>query len=370
MCLVMRTGTGGTSLAAPACYILPLSMRRALLLLLVLCPAVAGAQIPVLQAAPASLAFVLDGRQPAAPQQVRVRNLGSGTLRWTARASAAWILVSPPSGSGPAVLNVTVDAARLAPGRHEGRITVDAPDADDSPAEIAVTVEVAAAQAIAPLRSTPPEPALAQEPVTGGSIKTGAAAASAPDALRVDRRTLPPATRNLPYNQAIPIAGGTPPYAVRIVEGRLPAGLVLSQGAISGTARVQGYYPFVVSVTDASSPPATIAKPLGVRVIILQPDTALVVNPPAISLRLAGRSRDGRAAIAVGSGRQKLEWTAIADVPWLRLAPAEGLSPSTLQVIIVAGRLSPGTHLGTVTVTMEGAPNSPASIPVQVAVPR
>jgi hypothetical protein len=184
------------------------------------------------------------------------------------------------------------------------------------------------------------------------------------------RKTLPPATRNLPYSQAIPIAGGTPPYAVRIVEGRLPAGLVLSQGAISGTARVQGYYPFVISVTDASSPPATIAKPLGVRVIILQPDTALVVSPAAISLRLAGRSRDGRAAIVVGSGRQKLEWTAIADVPWLRLAPAEGLSPSTLQVIIVAGRLSPGTHLGTVTVTMEGAPNSPASIPVQVAVPR
>ena len=103
-----------------------------------------------------------------------------------------------------------------------------------------------------------------------------------PGRLRVDRRTLPPATRNLPYAQAVPVAGGTPPYAIRIVEGRLPAGLVLSGGSIAGTARVQGYYPFVVAVTDASKPPVTIAQPLGIRVIILQPDTALVLDPLSI----------------------------------------------------------------------------------------
>jgi hypothetical protein len=109
---------------------------------------------------------------------------------------------------------------------------------------------------------------------------------------------------------------------------------------------------------------------MSVRVIILQPDTALVVSPASISLRLANRSRDGRAALAIGSGRQRLEWTAAADVEWLRLTPGAGLSPSEVAVTVVAGRLPPGTHVGTITVTMEGAPNSPASIPVQVTVPR
>jgi hypothetical protein len=193
---------------------------------------------------------------------------------------------------------------------------------------------------------------------------------AAPAPLRIERPILPPATRNLPYAQALPIAGGTPPYAVRIVEGRLPAGLVLAQGSIAGTARVQGYYPFVVAVKDGSSPPVTIAHPMGIRVIILQPDTALVVSPPAIGVRLASRTRDGRAALAVASGRQRLEWTAVADVPWLHLSPASGVSPATIEVVALAGRLSAGTHVGTVTVTMEGAPNSPASIPVQVTVPR
>jgi hypothetical protein len=351
-------------------------MRRLLLSSLVLWSAGAAAQISVLHVSPAGLVFILEGRSPAAPQQVRIRNLGSGTLRWTARPADPWIRVSPASGSGPAILSVEIDGARLTPGRHESRIAVEAPDADDSPVSVAVTVEVAAVQAPStPARSAAPpaRTATTSAPPPARATPDSVAPASgtaSPDKLRIDRQTMPPATRNLPYAHAVPVAGGTPPYAMRIVEGRLPAGLVLAQGSIAGTARVQGYYPFVVAVTDASQPPVTIAQPLGLRVIILQPDTALVVSPPAISLRLPGRSRDGRAALAVSSGRQRLEWSASADVPWLRLAPAAGVSPATLEIIALGGQLPPGTHLGTVTVTMEGAPNSPASVPVQVTVPR
>jgi hypothetical protein len=356
-------------------------MRRACLFPLVLWPAICAGQIPVLHVSPASLAFTLDGGAAVAPLQVRVRNLGSGVLRWTARASDSWIRVSPASGSGRAVMTVAIEGARLSPGRHEGRITVDAPDADDSPAVVTVIVDVAPASTSAAPRATAPavgpvkeqpQAGAAKDAQAGGDRAANAVPPAAPitGRLRIDRATLPPATRNLPYAQAIPVAGGMPPYTLRIVEGRLPAGLVLAYGAVSGTARVQGYYPFVMSVTDASSPPVTIVQPLGLRVIILQPDTALVVSPPAISLRLASRSRNGRAALAVASGRQRLEWTAAADVPWIRLTPGAGLSPSSVEITILADGLAPGAHLGTVTVTMEGAPNSPASVPVQVTVPR
>ena len=344
-------------------------MRRALLLSLVLWSAGAAAQIPVLHVSPLSLAFALDGRSPAAPQQVRIRNAGSGTLTWTARAAEPWIRVAPQAGTGPAALTVDIDRTRLAPGRYEGRIVIDAGSADDSPVSIAVHVEAAAVASsgppVRPAGEAPPPPAAAGPPPAVQPVPE-----PAPGPLRIEHRNLPPATRNLPYAQALPIAGGTPPYAVRIVEGRLPAGLVLAQGSIAGTARVQGYYPFVVAVKDASSPPVAIAQPMGIRVMILQPDTALVVNPPAIGVRLASRTRDGRAALAVASGRQRLEWTAVADVAWLRLSPASGVSPATIEIVALSGRLSPGTHVGTVTVTMEGAPNSPASIPVQVTVPR
>jgi hypothetical protein len=357
-------------------------MKGAWLISILVWPAVAAAQIPVLQVSPARLAFTSSGTVPAPAQQVRVRNIGSGTLRWSARASEAWIRVSPGSGDGPAVLSIDVDATRLAPGRHEGRVTVDAPDADDSPFSIAISVDVtvspAAARAASPgpappaqTPAGPPASTSAASPAAGGRAPSASQTTTeAPGRLRIDRTVLPPATRNLPYAQAIPVAGGTPPYTLRVVEGRLPAGLVLANGAISGTARVQGYYPFVVLLTDAASPPARLTQTLGLRVIILQPDTALVVSPPAISMRLSGRSRDARAALAIGSGRQRLEWSAAADVAWLQLTPAAGLSPSEVAITVAAGRLPPGTHVGTITVTMEGAPNSPASIPVQVTVPR
>ena len=359
-------------------------MRRALLFSFVLWSAGAAAQIPVLHVSPLSLTFVLGGRSPAVPQQVRIRNLGSGALNWTARPAAPWMRVSPQAGSGPALLAVEIDHSGLAPGRHESRIAIDAGDADDSPVSVTVTVEVASGPAENPPahpagQAAPAagRPATAQPATKPDASAPGSAEASAlpvPDTasgrLRISRQTLPPATRNLPYAQAIPIAGGTPPYAVRLVEGRLPAGLVLAQGSIAGTARVQGYYPFGIAVTDESRPPVTVAQPLAIRVIILQADTALVVSPPAISLRLPGRTRSGRAPLAIASGRQRLEWSAGADVQWLLVAPASGVSPATIEIIALADRLSPGTHLGTVTVTMEGAPNSPASIPVQVTVPR
>jgi hypothetical protein len=336
-------------------------MKGAWLISLLIWPAVAAAQIPVLQVSPDRLAFASGGAMPAPVQQVRVRNIGSGRLRWSARASEAWIRVSPASGDGPAVLSVDVDATRLPPGRHEGRVIVDAPDADDSPFSIAISVDVTASPAAARDSSAPapsaqppaglPASTSAASPAAGGRAPSASQTdAETPGRLRIDRTVLPPATRNLPYAQAIPVGGGTPPYTLRIVEGRLPAGLVLANGAISGTARVQGYYPFVVALSDAASPPARLTQTLGLRVIILQPDTALVVSPPSISVRLSSRSRDGRAALAIGSGRQRLEWSAAADVAWLRLTPAAGLSPSDVGITV--------------------APNSPASIPVQVTVPR
>jgi hypothetical protein len=348
--------------------------------------AVASAQIPVLQVSPLGVEFAVEGRADPAPQQVRIRNLGSGVLRWTASPATPWLRVSPRAGSGPAVLTIEIDRASLAPGRHEARIIIDAGDADDSPVSVAVTVDVAAsASSAAPKHDAPtagatgaaasPPPAAGPTSKAGAAPSRGAGAAqpapeSAPDPLRIDRRTLPPATRNLPYAQAVPIVGGTPPYAIRIVEGRLPPGLVLAQGSISGVSRVQGNYPFAVAVTDASKPPATIVQPLAIRVIILQADTALVVSPPSVAFRLPGRSRDGRAALGITSGRQVLEWTASADVPWLRIVPASGVSPAKVEIVALGGQLSPGTHACTLTVTMEGAPNSPASIPVQVTVPR
>ena len=442
--------------------ILPLHVPNAFLISLVVIPALSAAQIPVLQVSPVSLSFVATGHGQPLAQQIRIRNTGSGSLQWRAIAGAPWIRVSPSAGTGPAVLKIAIDATRLEPGRHDGRVTIDAGNADDSPVEVAVIAQITTAvraagppptapavtleadagssmpafasfaldgprgaptdwravsdQAwltVVPAASTTPtqvtiranpagllsgthtgtvrflsmagDPLLAV-PVTLaiGGAPAGQSSASPPTAsatqrtadsgppvpLRIDQSSLPPATRDLPYSQAIPVRGGTPPYAIRVVQGRLPIGLALANGAISGTTRFPGAYPVTLAATDSATPPTTVTRALALRVIILLADTALVVEPAALHVRVSGGQRRQRARIGVGSGRQPLGWRASSDAAWLTVLPAGGTSPGIIQVEVSAEALPPGTYVATVTVTMEGAPNSPARIPVQVTVQR
>jgi len=350
-------------------------VRRLLLVPFVLWPALASAQIAVLSVAPASLAFEASGVAAPPPQHLSIRNTGSGPLRWIAEPAAPWIRVSPLRGTGPARIEITIDAARLGTGRHEGRVTVDAGDADDSPVSVAVTVDVTAPPAAAPAKpapasSAPPPDAAAAPAEPAGSMPAASSGRGSGGPLRFARAVLPVAARNLPYTQNVPIEGGTPPYSVRLVRGRLPAGLALAGATITGRARIHGYYPLTLSVIDSAQPPAAVTGTLPLRVIILLADTALAVLPPALTLTLPRSASGGRARVGITSGRQPLEWHASADVPWLRVSPRNGTSPAGLDLEIPAGTLARGSHAATVTVTMDGAPNSPVRVPITVIVPR
>ena len=442
--------------------ILPLHVRNALLNSLVLLPALMAAQIPVLQVAPVSVSFIVAEQGQPPVQQIRIRNTGSGALQWRAVADSPWIRVSPAAGTGPALLTIAIDATRLKPGAHDGRVTIDAGNADDSPVIVAVTARITSAAgaagppptarvvslaadagsttpaaasfaldsptgaptgwhavsdqawlAVVPAASTTPtqvsieanpaglpsgahagtvrffstagDPLLAV-PVSfaiGGATARQSSAsprAASPAArpadsepplpLRIGEAPLPPAMRNLPYSQAITVTGGTPPYAIRLVQGRLPLGLTLANGAISGMTRYPGTYAATVAVTDSASPPATVTRSLAFRVIVLLADTVLGVEPAALRLRISGGQRSARAGIGIRSGRQPLDWKASSDAAWLTVLPASGTSPGIIQVEVSAEALAPATYVATVTVTMEGAPNSPARIPVQVTVQR
>jgi hypothetical protein len=438
-------------------------MRIALAITLALLPALASAQIPVLRVSPTTLLFVTAaGHSQPAPQQVRVENRGSGTLRWRVTADAEWIHVSPTSGMGDADLVVTIDPSRLRADKLDGHIRIDAVDADDSPATITVTAQTAtttratsppvAAAAKVPLTAaagskapalwafdldgpggaatnwqlSSDAPWLTAEPRSGrtstrvnvkadasqlepggyqGSLQffntagepllvvpvfftvtatTGSAGAAGtaattsgaakpgqpeqPVPLTIDAQSLPPATRNLPYTQAVPVRGGKPPYTMRVVQGRLPVGLVVSNGAVIGMTHFAGNFQFTIAVTDSATPPALATQAMTLRVVILQNDTALAVDPPAISLVVAGAQRTQQARIGVGSGRQQLDWKASSDAAWLKVLAAEGVTPGAVPLEANATGLAPGTYVATVTIVMPGAPNSPASVPVQLTV--
>ena len=50
-----------------------------------------------------------------------------------------------------------------------------------------------------------------------------------------------------------------------------------------------------------------------------------------------------------GSG--PLDWSAVADVPWLRITPAQGTAPAVCWVTAVPTGLSVGSHVGRIRLT-------------------
>ncbi|MBI4480114.1 MAG: PD40 domain-containing protein, partial [Acidobacteria bacterium] len=99
----------------------------------------------------------------AAPrsQEVQIFNRGSASLQWSMTLSdpAPWLSLTQTSGTlaglGYTTTTLTVNPAGRAPGLYQTRLTVTAPDAADSPQEVAVTLHVAPASAPPRLDLTP-----------------------------------------------------------------------------------------------------------------------------------------------------------------------------------------------------------------------
>jgi uncharacterized protein (TIGR03437 family) len=117
-------------------------------------PASVGVTLVVTQAAPSlvlgsstlTFQFTNGGAVPGA-QGVTISNAGGGTLAWTASSNAYWLGISASSGSAPATLSVSVNPANLAAGSYPGIVTVTAPGAIGSPAQISVNLVVTGTQA-------------------------------------------------------------------------------------------------------------------------------------------------------------------------------------------------------------------------------
>jgi hypothetical protein len=87
---------------------------------------------------------VKTGKNPAA-QTLRIKNSGSGALAYDIATNAAWLVVSPDSGTSSGEEKshtVSVASSSLAEGTYEGTITINAPDASNSPQTVTVSLDV------------------------------------------------------------------------------------------------------------------------------------------------------------------------------------------------------------------------------------
>ncbi len=102
---------------------------------------------PLFSVAPASLnVLAINGQSPPA-KAFQVANGGGSTLNYSITDDAAWLAVSPSSGSTVAaaqVVSVTFSTTSLPPGAYNATITLTAPGASNSPATVPVALQVLA----------------------------------------------------------------------------------------------------------------------------------------------------------------------------------------------------------------------------------
>jgi|GEM_PF-121387 len=99
---------------------------------------------PDLSVTPASLLFEgVEGGINNDVQNIYIENTGGGELNWTASNDSSWLDVVPPSGTGPATLDVSVDLAGLTAGTYLDSIEIAAEGAVNSPQFVEVTLDIA-----------------------------------------------------------------------------------------------------------------------------------------------------------------------------------------------------------------------------------
>ncbi len=105
-------------------------------------PVTLSVETAALSTTPSSLAFfAASGTNPAA-QTLQIRNLGIGTMNWTASKTSGWLSLSTTSGTAPSTITVSADSGASGNGSFTDTITVTAAGAANSPANIPVSFQV------------------------------------------------------------------------------------------------------------------------------------------------------------------------------------------------------------------------------------
>ena len=273
-----------------------------------------------------------------------VTNRGGGILSWNASTNAAWLALSPASGTGDGTVTLTVAARSLPPGTYGAIITVNATGA------AAITIPVNLTVAPAPI-----PPAIGTSPTNlSFTVQQGGGNPSA-QTLNVRNTGTGTLTWTAGDNAAwltLSAASGTGNGAI-IVSA---ATNTLTVGTHSGTITISApgarnvSVPVTITVTAAPVPPTIGANPASLSFTAQQGGNI----PAAQTLTISN------------TGGGTLTWTASENTAWLSLSPPSGTSHGTITVTAAPGSLTAGTYSATIGLGATGA--TTVRIPVTLTI--
>ena len=280
----------------------------------------------------------------APAQTINAFNIGDGSLNLSITSSASWLtgsIGSPTTCSnGPAPscipVNIALNVAGMALGTYTESLTLTDPNAIDSPQNVTVTVQVNGAPASANLYVTPvggPAATAVLNVNTGGSVKSSVKTSD-----------------NGPWLSFAVAGGGSytffTPYQLQVSAQSGQSGTYTGSVTLSGSSYAADNQTIAVTLYVTSQPILPIS-PLTYNVIQGQAAQTYSVNFQNIGL-----------------GTLSISGVSAAGGSWLGAQPSGG---STVALSINPSQLSPGSYLGSLTLSSNAA-NSSTPIPVRVNV--
>lgn len=315
---------------------------------------------PVLAVSPSTLSFsAVQGSANPAAQVVSIANTGGGTLSWTATiaSGADFLAISPSSGTAPASLSVSVNAAGKAPGSHTGSVQISASGVSGSPQTVAVTLVVSAGPVLAVNAST-----LSFTGQTGQSINAQTVQITNTGAGTLSWTASAAVTVGAPNWLSVSPASGAAPSALTVAVNSSGLAAGTHQGVVTVTAAGATGSPRTVNVSlilTAANQPVLALSPR-----LMQFTTPSNASPLPQTLQV---QNTGSSAINF-----TIQTSTVSGGNWLLVTPSSGTAtaaaPGSVLVQVNSTALSPGNYSGTINVSSPNASNSPQALSVSLAV--
>lgn len=281
--------------------------------------------------------FSFSGQQNAgnpSPQTLTVTNKGGGTLIWNATSNAAWLTLSPASGTNNGTITLTAITSSLTAGTYSTIIAVNAVGAPTITIPVNLTVAPA-----------PVPPAIGTSPTSFSFTVQQGGGNPAAQTLNISNTgggTLTwTASDNVAWLMLSP-ASGTNHGAVSVsaAPGSLDVGTYSGSITISAPGARNASVPVTFTVTAAPVPPRIGASPTTLSFAAQQNGS----SPAAQTLSISN------------TGGGTLTWTASDNAPWLTLSQISGTGNGTITVTAATGSLAAGTYNAMIALGSTGAP--------------
>jgi hypothetical protein len=299
---------------------------------------------------PTGFNFMADeGGTNTAAQTLNIHNSGGGTLTWSLSSSAAWLTVSPTSGTSGATDNAVAIAANvsgMAAGSYNAAITIAATGATNTPVTVPVTLTINAAV-----------PTIAYSPSNLGFVVDGVGASAESQTINI-------------YNSGNGVLGWSASASNTWLSLSPASGTGTGEVIVSAetSGMVPGSYDGMITITASGAINNPVQVPVTLTINAVMP--TIGYSPSELSFTAdEGSGNPADQIINVyNNGSGILNWSASTSEAWLSVSPSSGSDSGAFIVSADISGMGAGSYNGSIIIAASGAINTPVTVPVTLTI--